>query len=197
VQPVVLIGALLALPAQEERQSDKDKKKTSREFMTEYGRAARSSPEPTDAGVWDGTWYYVNRDIRVAIWLKTEKGKPKIKLRYAGSATLEGFITDWDGTAEYEFREKPGTFSLNIKKRDKDRIVGRWEWKLQLGKNARIEEGDYTLFRTGDGRFMVLEFDEYVRTLRTSKGDRVYRTHPAWTFRKASKRLVLWDELPM
>jgi hypothetical protein len=52
------------------------------------------------------------------------------------------------------------------------------------------------MYRTGDGRFFVMEFDKLERVINLGEEEKVLSSSPSWTFRKASKRLVLWDELP-
>lgn len=186
--PIVLLCAVSVPAAQQTQEAPED--------LTEYGRAARRMNEPSDRGTWDGTWVYVNRDSRVVMWIKTENDVPQVKLRYSSTASPEGFETDWEGNAEYTMRNFPARFSLNFTQRDANRIKGRWEWRLGTERQARIEEADYTLFRTGDGRFMTLDFENFKRVVRSGDEEQVYTAYPAWTFAKASKRLVLWDELP-
>ena len=65
-----------------------------------------------------------------------------------------------------------------------------------IGGSARIQEGDYTLYRAGDGRAMVLDFSSFEQRIEKPGPDEVATGDPSWTFKKASKRHVLWDELP-
>jgi len=170
---------------------------TSGERYTDWGRETHTVPSPSTEGHWDGTWFYISRDQRFALWFKTEDGVPQVKLRYASMNSGEGFETDWTGTSDYQLPSAAGHFSLGITRKGKDEIDGRWEWLLKAGKGIRLEEGDYRMYRTGDGRFLALVFDEMTRTVNGGKGkNKVYKSSTAWTFRKASKRLVLWDELP-
>jgi len=166
------------------------------ERFSDWGRETHSVPTPSNVGVWDGTWFYVNRDVRLALWIKTETGKPRVKLRYTSMNSGEGFETDWNGKADYEVRDANGSFTLGIERRDADLIEGRWEWLLTAGRSVRLEEGDYRIYRTGDGRFMAFTFDAFTKTIRSGGKDEVYKGPLSWTFRKASKRLVRWDELP-
>jgi len=165
------------------------------EQFTDWGRVTQTVPIPSNEGVWDGTWFYVSRDRRMALWFKTENGVPQVKLRYMSVASLEGFETDWEGKASYTVREATGNFSLGLKKRGADSIEGRWDWVLEAGKGARVEEGDFHMYRTGDGRYMAFYFDDLKRTVRGSK-EGVASGAVSLTFIKVSKRLVLWDELP-
>jgi hypothetical protein len=72
------------------------------------GRTTVTAPDRTDAGEWDGTWFYVTRARKMALWIRTEDGQPRMKLRLLGqSGGLESFTTDWDSQAEYEGLERP------------------------------------------------------------------------------------------
>jgi hypothetical protein len=192
----VLLAALV-LAGTAHGQQAREPSSDPHETFTDYGRVSRKVIEPSNEGVWDGTWFYVNRDGRMVMWIKTEQGVPKIKLRYISTATAEGFETDWNGEAEYQMPKSKGFFSLNIKKRNADLIEGHFDWRLEGEHSTRQEEGDYTMYRTGDGRFFVLDFSRHTKSLSSSaKGKRTYESTPSWTFQKASKRLALWDELP-
>jgi len=189
---VLLLGAGAATFGQQAEQPKADPK----ESFTDWGRVSRTVIEPSNAGVWDGTWFYVNRDSRLVMWIKTEDGVPQVKVQYRSTASSEGFISDWSGNSSYQLSQANGKFSMNIKNRDANVIEGRWDWSLEGKDSFRIEQGDYRMYRTGDGRFFVLDFSEYSKSLSGRKGERLYETQPSWTFQKASKRLVLWDELP-
>ena len=166
------------------------------ERFTDWGRETHTVPVASNQGVWDGTWFYVNRDVRLAMWIKTEAGTPQVKLRYNSMNTGEGFETDWSGKADYQVRDAVAKFDLGLARRDADVIEGHWEWALKAGSSLRLEEGDYRMYRAGDGRFLALVIDSLTKTLRSGGKDEVYKVPLSWTFRKASKRLVLWDELP-
>jgi hypothetical protein len=195
---IVVAIATPVIPANKAKGTDEktETRTSARESFTEWGRATRTVVPPTDEGVWDGTWYYVSRDFIIALWMKTENGKPVAKLQYSSLSSSENFVTDWDGKAEYDYRQAKGKFALDFERRDKDVIEGTWDWTLDVGKSQRIQEGDYRLYRTGDGRFMVMEFVNFERRIQKPGADEVAQADPAWTFKKASKRLVLWDELP-
>jgi hypothetical protein len=188
---LAILCVLSWLPAQ-----DSNDEKDAKEQFTDWGRTSRQVIPDTEAGIWDGTWFYVNRDAHMAMWLKTEDGVPQVKFRYRSLASIQGFETDWEGNADYIIRDMPARFSLNISKRDVDRIEGRWVWEVQMSKASRVEQGAYRMYRTGDGRFFVMEFDKLERVINLGEEEKVLSSSPSWTFRKASKRLVLWDELP-
>ena len=165
------------------------------EQFTDWGRVTHSVPLASNEGDWDGTWFYVSRDRRMALWIKTENGAPKVKLHYQSLASTEAFETDWDGNASYEVHEAQGTFSLGIKKRDANTVEGHWDWQLAAGKGTRLESGDYRMYRTGDGRYLAMVFDDLRRQSRGSRQNE-YGGAVSLTFIKVSKRLALWDELP-
>ena len=52
--------------------------------------------ERTDAGDWDGTWWYVSRDAKMALWIRTVDGVPELRFQYASKNAPEGFVTDWN-----------------------------------------------------------------------------------------------------
>lgn len=160
------------------------------------GQTTLIYPKRTDAGNWHGTWYYISRDAKMAIWIRSDNGAPEIKMRYFGMGTAEKFTTDWKGHAEYIFKNRyPGVFDLKIDERDENTIKGRWEWTLERD-TTRIERGDFTMYRAGYGRSFVMRFDNYERIFIEGDREQVWRTDQALTFRKISKRLALWEELP-
>lgn len=160
------------------------------------GRAVAPPLPRSDAGDWIGTWYYVNRDVRLVLWMRVEQGLPQIKLRYLGLSTLEGFESDWQGKASYDFEGYPGLFSLEPTERDANTIKGKWSWELTKDKAYRLETADVTLYRAGDGRQLVIRFDQYKKVLRAGEESIEIGSDFSWSLRKASSRLVRWDELP-
>lgn len=162
----------------------------------QFGRSGVLLPDSTAAGVWDGTWMYLSRDSQMAFWMRTQNGVPQMKLQYQSLAAPEAFETDWDGKAVYYIAGQPATYEIKLSKREKDALEGTWSWDVQFPDSGRAENGQFAMYRAGDGRSLVVRFDAFERTVR--RGDQVtrYDVAPVWTFRKASKRLVLWDELP-
>ena len=73
---VLLLASLLPLRSAEEQivtQPERDP----------MGPTAVIVPERTNQGNWDGTWVYVNRDARYALWMRTgEDGRPEIRLKF-------------------------------------------------------------------------------------------------------------------
>ena len=153
-------------------------------------------PDRTDAGVWDGTWYYVFRDGRMALWVRSEDGKPQMKLRYQSAMGIESFETDWTTQVDYDLNGKPARFAIEIAEADENQVLASWLWEVRAPKARRAEEGDFVMYRAGDGRQLVLDFEEFKKTI--TKGDRSggYEGPFVWHFNKASKRLVRWEELP-
>lgn len=165
---------------------------------TVFGRSKILLPEPTDAGEWNGTWYYRNRDARFALWFRTAAdGSPEMKLQYLGlMLSPEGFVTDWKTRATYNVKDRVATFALDVRERGANRIEGTWDWKLALFDSGRFETAEITIYRAGDGRQLVMFFHNFNKTIKRGSAISSIDTDQAWTFRKASKRLVLFDELP-
>jgi hypothetical protein len=161
----------------------------------DFGRSTILVEEPTDAGTWNGSWYYVSRDYQVGLWFRGEPQAPELKLRLTKLATGEGFETDWTGVANYRHDGKPGEMSISMFHRDANRIEGDWNWRLGRGELARTEVAKLTLYRTADGRSLTMHFEGLERSY---GGPRPVRLNfpQVWSFAKASSRLVLWEELP-
>ena len=54
----------------------------------------------TDAGEWDGTWFYISRLEKMVLWIRTDNGKPEAKIRYQSKISPEYFETDWNGQVD-------------------------------------------------------------------------------------------------
>ena len=152
---------------------------------------------PTDVGGWYGTWYHKSRDFNMAIWIREDGGVPDIKVRYFSLARPESFETDWSGQSVYRVSGGGGSFSLVLGERDQNRMKGRLDWELDLRTVGRGQHGEFVIYRTGDGRSLNVEFEQNEKV--RWRGDNVQRvTIPEiLSFRKASKRHVLWEELPI
>jgi hypothetical protein len=149
----------------------------------------------TDKGNWHGTWTYVSREGKMALWLDTSGDRIRAKVQYQGTSRPEGFISDWDGDATYIFAGEPGTFDISITEAHQNRIDGTWFWDVQFKSVGRSERGTFSLYRVGDGRQMLMDFSEYERVLRKGENVSRYDGAMAWNFRKVSKRIALWDEV--
>ena len=79
---------------------------------------------------------------------------------------------------------------------DANTIKADWNWTFVVGRSTRLERGALTMFRTGTGRQLVALFDSYEFYIGPVGETRWQKADLAWTFRKASKRLVEWSELP-
>jgi hypothetical protein len=152
----------------------------------------------TDRGVWDGTWLHVSRDFRMVVWLRSEGGKPEIRVRYLGTKVPpERFDTDWKGQATYTSRKSEGRFSVTFNEGDDKTVLGDWHWVVDFGDSSREDVGRFTLYRGADGRLMVFNFTEYEQIQRRrDRTDRIPFDN-ALVFRKVSKRLVEWDAIPI
>jgi hypothetical protein len=159
-------------------------------------KVALLKADPTTAGSFDGTWMYVNRDARVALWARTKNGVPQVKLQYVSLASPEAFETDWDGKAEYYLAGSTATFELKLGKSSSDRIVGTWSWVLKIGTSGRRETADIVMYRTGYGRTLLLDFQNYEKTITRDGQDKTVKLPIAWGLLKISRRELLWDELP-
>lgn len=161
------------------------------------GPAKLAVLERNDAGDFWGTWIYGSRSARIALWVREDAdGLPELRMQYQSIGLPETFATDWTGAADYYVSGQPATMRIRMTDRDPNLIRGTWEWNLQLSDYGRAEKGKFRLYRGLDGRKMALVFDEFERVER--RGQRVQTFDQPWAmgFTKASKRLVLWDELP-
>jgi hypothetical protein len=152
--------------------------------------------DPTSAGSFDGTWIYVNRDVQYGLWIRTRNGVPQVKLQYQSLAIAETFETDWNGRAEYYLAGAPVTFELKLGPSTADRIVGTWSWVLKAGPTGRSETADIVMYRTWDGRTLLMDFPNFERKLTQGSIEKVNRAPVVWNWIKVSKRELLWDELP-
>jgi hypothetical protein len=152
--------------------------------------------EPTTAGTFEGTWLYVNRDSRFALWSRVKNGTPQVKVQYQSLASPEAFETDWDGKALYFLGGNPVTFELKLGPSTSDRIVGRWFWELKVGEARRLETADIVVHRTHYGRTLLMDFQNYEKTITKGGQDKVSKLPMVWSWIKISKRELIWDELP-
>jgi hypothetical protein len=152
--------------------------------------------DPTTAGSFDGTWMYINRDMRFGLWIRTEDGIPKVKMQYQSLANPEAFETDWDAKALYYMAGSPVTFEVKLGESTRDRIVGKWLWDLTVGSTTRRETADLVVYRTRYGRTLVMDFQNYEKTLSEGTKNKVMRAPVVWNWTKISNRELLWEEFP-
>lgn len=162
----------------------------------DYGKTAVARGTPTSAGQWDGSWVYVSRDDRFALFMRTVGGKPEAKLQYQSLAHPEAFETDWNGKSTYYLAGHTAIFDLAITSRTKDRIEGTWNWQVEFADSGRSETGKFKMYRIDNGRKLMIAFDSFERQIRRGTELQRFPSTPAIGFTKASKRVVLWDELP-
>jgi len=152
--------------------------------------------EATTAGSFEGTWLYLNRDAHFALWSRMKNGVPQVKIQYQSTASPEAFETDWDGKALYYLAGNPVTFELKLGPSTADRIVGKWFWELKVGDAHRLETADVVLHRTHYGRTMLMDFQNFEKTITHQGKDKVAKLPVVWNWIKISKRELIWDELP-
>ena len=161
------------------------------EHMTTYGRSKVRAPERTDAGDWAGTWFYINKRRKMALWMRVEEGTPKLKLRVQERG--KNMSTDWDGQSSYDVGSEPGEYSMTIDQRDDKTISGNWVWSVGNPGEGWKETADFSIYRTGRGRQMVMRIENWERDV---AGNLRSLKLQIWTFQKASRREALWGELP-
>jgi len=152
--------------------------------------------DETTLGNFDGTWMYVNRDSRFAMWIRAKDGKRQVRLQFQSLAGPESFETDWDGKAVYYMAGQPVTFELKLGDTSADRMTGTWTWIAQLEHSGRKEKADIMLYRTDYGRNLNMDFKNFEKILTYGGKDRTIRVPTSWSWTKISKRELLWEELP-
>lgn len=152
--------------------------------------------DETSLGNFDGTWMYVNRDSRFAMWIRTKDGRKQVRLQFQSLAGPEAFETDWDGKAVYYMAGQPVTFELALATADAARMTGSWSWIAQLEGASRKETADLLIYRTAYGRSLQMDFKNYEKTMTLGGKDRTARVPTSWSWIKVSKRELLWEELP-
>jgi hypothetical protein len=161
-----------------------------------WKRTSISIPDSTAAGEWDGTWWYVNRDAKLALWIQTVDGKPQVKVQFENLKAIENFTSDWSGIARYTTHNGAGNFALKLSEADANTIKADWDWTFVVGRSTRQERGKVTIFRSGTGRQLVVRFDSFEFYIGPVDEIRWQKADQALTFRKASKRQIRWEELP-
>lgn len=165
-----------------------------------HGATTVTAPERTDAGTWTGTWYYVSRTHRMALWIREDGEQLQIQAQLQGakSGTIEeSFVTDWNGVAEYGTRGQPGKFALRITEHDKNTIRGTWSWEYGRGNEGFAENADISAYRAGAGRLLVWKMDNVRRERGGDPSKARAIDQVVWVFDKVSQRpSVLWNELP-
>ena len=82
-----------------------------RSASSPYGEMGVFAGDRTNAGDWTGTWIYVWRDGRMALWLRPGKdGKLEARFQFQSTSSPETFETDWSGKSTYYLSGEPATF---------------------------------------------------------------------------------------
>jgi hypothetical protein len=194
VRPVTITIAAAALAALALTAFAAEEKTNLPAFGTE--RLLLKKPDPVFAGSFDGTWMYVNRDSRFALWARTKNGVTKVKVQFQSLANPEAFETDWDGKALYYLAGTPVTFEFKLGECNANQILGSWSWVLESDRRSRRETADVVINRTGFGRTLLMDFQNYKKVTTRDGQDSTMAVPVAWTWTKISKRELLWDELP-
>ena len=168
------------------------------EHDSRFGRSTLGGAERSDAGDWYGTWYYVSRTQKMAIWIRDDDGTPQVKWRLSGtqSGDLDSFSTDWSSQGVANDRGQSGTFKLTLDTADQNTIAGNWAWEVRAGKNGRKDTANFELYRSGDGRHAVMRITDWKREFWGKREYAQTQEYKVWTFRKASRREAMWNELP-
>ncbi len=156
----------------------------------------RHIPVPTSEGTFMGTWFYVDRDMRFAIYFREEEGKIQAKLRWEIYHS-EMFETDWDGKCTYMYEGNEGNVHLDIANpENKDQLEGKWSWRLGSGTGERIEEGTFTIYRSEKGLKLAWIMPDWSQRFKSGEKEKKYKYEQMHILRKASNRLIQWDEIP-
>ena len=188
IVPALLIAVALTVPAS---------LILAQESQSFWGRTKVATPEATDEGDFYGTWWFHSKDQKAALWIKEEDGVTKVKMQLLVLHTSESMATDWDGEAKYVHRGRTGRLAITFDETGDDLLSGSWNWELTRLDWKRLETADIKLYRTGGGRTMVAEFDNFDRTYEGGASSTTLDTkHQVWVFVKGSRRIARWEELP-
>jgi hypothetical protein len=151
-----------------------------------------------ERGRFHGSWVYKNRDERIALFIEADEGEPRVRWRYEGRRRPDAFETGWDGAASYFVEGKPASFRLDLLERGEHLMRGKLAWTYPMPRGVtKKDEGEFVMYRSGNGRQLVLHFEGFEQTLTHPEREPRSRVDPrVWIFVKASKRIVRWEELP-
>lgn len=162
----------------------------------DYGRVAIAPPEPTEAGEWAGTYFYVSARQRMAVWAKEENGKPLLMLRIDEGPGGNAFTVDWNGVGEYERAGRKGRFEITIDEADANVILGSWRWVVTMADSTQTETADFRIYRSGFGRQMIWDITDLKREFTGKFRGPPQLDHIVWSLQKASRGMATWAELP-
>jgi hypothetical protein len=123
-----------------------------------------------------------------------------MKLRVQAVQTPEAFETDWSSKATYYVGGQPATFEITYKSRDARRMVASWHWEVGTASQGRMDDAEFSVYRSAVGRTAIFKFDRMERQVRAGNSVRRFPfvPPPVWNFHKVSRRSdVLWEELPL
>ena len=161
-----------------------------------FGRSTMQIPGYSERGDWYGSWWYVNRDLYVGLWIRPGDAGPEMKMQVFRLGGAEFFSTDWSGTADYTSKGGTGTFRLDLLTADENRMEADWLWSLVFSDSHRREAGNVKIYRSGDGRHLIFLMIDAEISIRRHDEEGTAPLNQAWTFRKASRRMITWDEFP-
>jgi hypothetical protein len=119
-----------------------------------------------------------------------------VRVQYQSLASPEAFESDWDGKAIYYMASNPVTFELKLGECTPDKLTGTWSWLLTVGSAIRRETADLVIYRTQYGRSLLMDFQNFEKTITEGGRNKVMRAPVVWNWVKISNRELLWDELP-
>jgi len=157
---------------------------------------ARHIPAQSNDGKFSGTWFYVDRDQRFALFFKEEEGTIKIKLRWQMNVG-ESFETDWDGKCKYMFRGNEGNVNLALSNPENKNILeGTWLWQYGLDSGGRTEKATFKIYRSEKGFKLAWIMPDWERVVKQGEKTRKMKIEQMHILRKASDRIILWEEIP-
>jgi len=129
------------------------------------------------------------------VWIRDQDGVPMVKFRFQGEGTnSQNFETDWNTVGEIHVKGRTGSFTMDFDQRDENTIAGQWNWDLVQGGTVRTDEAQFTMFRGGYGRQMIWRVE--TEPSPSKSGIKPGSGLLVWTFHKASRREILWSEIP-
>lgn len=196
LKAMVILLTLLFFFASSMPFAQKDIRKKPRGSAYVRPEGVRTIPAKTEEGIFTGTWYYIDRDMQFAFFIKEEEGQNKIKIRWK-MRSGEEFETGWDGRCQYMFRGYEGKANLKISNpHDKNELKGDWEWIYTTDTMTRTERAAFTIYRAEDGRKLVWMLPDFERIIQGEKKSKIYAYEDMHIFRKVSDRIVDWDDIP-
>lgn len=153
-------------------------------------------PTPTEQGIFTGTWFYIDRNMRFVFFIKEEDGIHKIKIRWE-MGNDESFETDWDGKCLYKFRGYDGIVNLEISNpNDRNNLKGKWKWQYLTDTVERVEQSEIEIYRSENGRKLVWLLPDFERIIKKGDNSRRYAYENMHILRKVSDRIIDWEDIP-